>query len=152
MENSENFKNSINFLKIFGYNYSSTPPFFLSCYAAISTCSVLSAASLPASSFLTRFFLETCQLLALPEALLFLVPWEAPAPGLSQKLVQNKRPLQKRLLHPLPSQGNHTKASQRWSPQQEGASLCVCQTSPASSQAQQQVYAGCAGAALSNSP
>lgn len=64
-------------------------PFCLSCYAAISTCGIISAASLPASFFLPRFLLEPCQLLALPGALLFSVPWEVP--GLSQKPVQNEK-------------------------------------------------------------
>lgn len=64
-------------------------PFCLSCYAATSTCGIISAASLPASFFLPRFLLEPCQLLALPGALLFSVPWEVP--GLSQKPVQNEK-------------------------------------------------------------
>lgn len=153
LENSENYvyKNSINFLKIFDSTVQT--PFGLSFYAATPTCGIISAESLPASFFLTRFLLETCQLLALPEALLFLVPREAPAPGLSQKpVVQNERLLQRRLLHPLPSQGNSTKASQRWWPRQDEASLSACQSSFVSSRVQQQGCAECAGVAVSSSP
>lgn len=153
LENSENYvyKNSINFLKIFDSTVQT--PFGLSFYAATPTCGIISAESLPAFFFLTCFLLETCQLLALPEALLFLVPREAPAPGLSQKpVVQNERLLQRRLLHPLPSQGNSTKASQRWWPRQDEASLSACQSSFVSSRVQQQGCAECAGVAVSSSP